>query len=428
MINYSAIVGRGKVTLPSVDSGFGTMNILKDPPKMIMTRRINRVGDTPSITTMIDNSGDRIAESIQVYGRGINPFVAVSYSNQGTNGGQSVNGIASNGGTNQQASLPYRIGSNFRPPIVPAQSLLPLSRQPRVLFSQKATPAFADFTKRMSCPQPAEKTKEVRNQILKPYQPPTRVISLEVPITEPYEVKYVIQNPIHVSAHSGLRTRENNDNRTKENTEYFTHDQLQVSARTGMKSYQKTEQYVQEPTKGTHIPLYPESNTNVSMNITMTPIDQLYDGNITMRSIQDVIHTDFVVNNKGHEKQDYTHVPMTLVRNLPEYTSHTNFNRNIEGERVEGVRKEQLLNRPNAVGITIPTGGGRTAVNSIIQRDKVLNPTILTRGLGRFEGKATMPSLRRQDEVKLDSERASMSKKIMDMQFGRVDHRNPYLN
>ena len=53
------------------------MNILKDPPKSLMTRRRNKVGQTASITEDIDAAGDRAAEAIPVFARGTNPSVSV---------------------------------------------------------------------------------------------------------------------------------------------------------------------------------------------------------------------------------------------------------------------------------------------------------------------------------------------------------------
>ena len=45
-ISYSGLSNYGKATLPSVDTWGTNMNILKDPPKSIQTRRIDRVGQT----------------------------------------------------------------------------------------------------------------------------------------------------------------------------------------------------------------------------------------------------------------------------------------------------------------------------------------------------------------------------------------------
>ena len=87
-ITYDMVLPRRVTTLPSVESWGTNMNILKDPPKSIHTRRIDKVGDTQEITIDIDGAGDRICEMINVYGRGINQMVGVNYGNNGTNGGQ----------------------------------------------------------------------------------------------------------------------------------------------------------------------------------------------------------------------------------------------------------------------------------------------------------------------------------------------------
>ena len=88
------------ITLPSVESWGTNMNIQRDPPKALWTRKIDKVSQTQEITRMIgEGGGDRICEMIKVYPRGINPHVAVSYSNYGTNGGQNrqTNGLAARG-------------------------------------------------------------------------------------------------------------------------------------------------------------------------------------------------------------------------------------------------------------------------------------------------------------------------------------------
>ena len=90
-ISYSGIIGNGsgKVTLPSVDSWGTNMNILRDPPKSIQTRQHNNhILMTSEITQMIQDSGDRMNEAIQVYARGVNPMVDVSYDNYGNNRGR----------------------------------------------------------------------------------------------------------------------------------------------------------------------------------------------------------------------------------------------------------------------------------------------------------------------------------------------------
>ena len=87
-ISYSGLTNYGKATLPSAESWGTNMNILRDPPKSITTRRIDKVGQTSEITSMIDDSENRACEAINVYARGVNPMVSVSYDNTGNNGGQ----------------------------------------------------------------------------------------------------------------------------------------------------------------------------------------------------------------------------------------------------------------------------------------------------------------------------------------------------
>ena len=149
------------MTLPSVEAWGTDMNIVKDPPKAVWSRRIDKVSDTQKVTNMIgEGSGDRICELIKVYPRGINPHVAVSYSNYGTNGGQNrQTTLAGVMGRNKvcpdgrsaligQAKLPYRLHDNgaFRPPLLRQEDLMPLSRLPRTNTSAYTQKAFIDGT------------------------------------------------------------------------------------------------------------------------------------------------------------------------------------------------------------------------------------------------------------------------------------------
>ena len=141
-LSYSAITNHGKATLGSVESWGTNMSILKDPPKSLYTRRINKVGQTSDITATIDEASDRACEAILQYARGVNPMVSVSYNNS-----NSQNGNNTSAG-NSQAFLPYRINREgaFRPPIQTEYNLLPLSRMPRVWTSSFSNPSFPDFS------------------------------------------------------------------------------------------------------------------------------------------------------------------------------------------------------------------------------------------------------------------------------------------
>jgi hypothetical protein len=88
-ISYSGIVNYGKVTLPSVDTWSTNMNIMRDPPKSITTRKIDKVGETMAISEAIDASGDRTSEAITRYAKGVNPMVSVQYN------GSSISSLSS---------------------------------------------------------------------------------------------------------------------------------------------------------------------------------------------------------------------------------------------------------------------------------------------------------------------------------------------
>lgn len=207
------------VTLPSVEMWGTNMNILKDPPKSVWTRQINKVNETSEITRMIgEDNGDRIAEMIKVYPRGINPMVSVSYSNYGTNGGQNRN-VTGAGmfGSNKscrdgrsaylgQAKLPYPAVKDgaFRPPVWRQEDLLPLSRLPRTNTSAWTTPGFVNYAKGTSCSKP-EKLRQVIEEPVRHSVRPTKIITIQKPLVEPFEVRQVIKNPIFTSVVSVKR-------------------------------------------------------------------------------------------------------------------------------------------------------------------------------------------------------------------------------
>lgn len=170
-ISYSGIVGYGKVTLPSVEQWGTNTNILRDPPRSITTRKIDKVGETSYIPNLMSESGDRFCENISYYPKGINPMVSVSYNNSGS----------------QQAFLPYRIMRDgaFRPPIRGQEELLPLSRMPRIWMTVKTQPYAADFSKRVMNCGDAENTREVKNFILKKDCQSCKTFNLQPGANEP---------------------------------------------------------------------------------------------------------------------------------------------------------------------------------------------------------------------------------------------------
>lgn len=179
MITYSGITNYGKASLPSVESWGTNNNILRDPPRSITTRRIDKVSDTSIIEQEQQDSSNRIAESILQFPRGINPMVSVNYGNNGggfRTGGGTVPIFNSQGtqiGTgfmsgNVQAKLPYRVIENgaFRPPIRRQEDLYPLSRLPRNNTYVDPIAYTPDFTKMITCPGTAKDYRNVKNELL----------------------------------------------------------------------------------------------------------------------------------------------------------------------------------------------------------------------------------------------------------------------
>jgi hypothetical protein len=204
------------VTLPSVEQWGTNTNILRDPPKSITTRRIDKVLQNTDITDLVDDSGDRINDGINVYARGVNPMVSISYDNNSNNAGISGNPTSISNRT--QARLPYPVmeGGAFRPPIYTQRDLLPLSRLPRTWFSTMTTPGFSDFSKTIQKPNDYRAIKDMLNI----YDvKPNKTTNIEKPLVENFKMMNTINDKhINLNVDSGVKsnyvssyTRENFD-------------------------------------------------------------------------------------------------------------------------------------------------------------------------------------------------------------------------
>ena len=202
------------ITLPSTDGAFGTLNIMRDPPKSIHTRYVEKVGDTNKITRQVDEASDRICEGILPFPRGSNPMVDVSYQNYGGNAGQLhqfIGSYANNTNTSistnlPQAKLPYRVMRDgaFRPPVRTERELLPLSRLPRLTTSQTTNPATQQFLKKIDC---RPDRKSIREQLLNVCVPGRSSFNIgqSASTYQPYNVKYSINdNNIQGMLHTNI--------------------------------------------------------------------------------------------------------------------------------------------------------------------------------------------------------------------------------
>jgi hypothetical protein len=208
-ISYSGIVGYGKATLPSVEEWNMNTNILRDPPKSVTTRKIDKVGETSVIAQTLGESDDRFCEAINYYARGQNPMVSISYSNNGTNGGARASILDNKG----QTFLPYRVarGGAFRPPIRRQEDLLPLSRQPRIWQTVNTQPHAIEYTKRIKNCGKCEDTKEVKNALLKTSCQSCKTLTTDPDLNAPNRLVGFIQDPLLQDITTQKSCMENNE-------------------------------------------------------------------------------------------------------------------------------------------------------------------------------------------------------------------------
>lgn len=428
-ISYKSIVGHtARATLPSVDTWGTNMNILRDPPKGIFTQRVDKISDTSEITQMIQDSGDRANEAILVYARGVNPMVSVSYDNYGNNGGQRRGNKASAGmvdgsfNSGKQSYLPYRIanGGAFRPPTRDLRELLPLSRLPRVWTSSFTNPGFADFSKKMMCPDGSCTLKENRKEPIKACVRPTMTYKIQSPLVENYDVKNVIKNPIKVKGDTGSRpnVRYNAehgelpvgriiDNPLRQNINV---NPIAPNNKKTKTDHLNTERYIQD-----HLSM--NADTNKSRNIQTNSIDKIMNMD-TGNYIQDTMNLSYEGRQQS-AKSNYDYMynnDITLENKLPVYDVHTNTTRNIH-KRIENEGNNvYVAERPNIQAKTNSTG--RQTFDEVGTRDYALKPTITA---GGYNPNVGVPSVYHHDntEYSMDSQKVDFRKRVYDMQSER---------
>jgi hypothetical protein len=428
-INYSAIVNsKQKVTLPSVEAWGADFQILRDPPKSIMTRRVDKVGEGSGITQMIDDAGDRACEAILEYARGVNPMVSVSYSN--------------NDGT--PTKNPYSINRDgaFRPPVMSARDLMPLSRQPRNWTTAFSMPGFADFSKRLhDCGQMTDKnTREVKSCTIKTSCRPTAVFQLETPISEPFEVKYNIQNPVKASVTSGLKSMDYTTQNVIEPVKGIDYNMMHAYAQSNLNANKYINEsefdsgrYIQHNLNTNAVSnvsnpsvyvnetefdpdRYIQDNLNINAasnpslsHIQVTSIDDIID--MAPIRTQDTLHSKYTTPIQGLQQNNiYDHNDIELYRNLPEHYANTNINQNIHKAAEYDNTLQFQRKMPIAVVKSNPGTRERNLNDEINSRDYKLAPKV---NAGGFDGRGNAPTIERQTNMyNLNSGKSTMSKKI----------------
>lgn len=421
-LSYSGITNYGKVTLPSVSGGLGSLHVVKDPPKSIHTRRKDRVGQTMDHVQMIEDSSSRASESIRQYALGVNPMVSISYSNHGNNGGQGLLNRDSSA-YNRSAYNPYSLGAagfQFRPPVRKPQELLPLSRQPRTNTTFSTNPEMIDWSKRLACPSANDLKKEIIMNTLRISAQPNEKFVIEKPIEEPFEVKYVIQNPTRVSTSAGMRTRDIKDRGDVlvprggiEETTLNAYAQANVSdGRTYLTEFDVfTDKYIQEhqtsnvqTNKGRrmdntaddmdldmNVYIKDKISSNISTNKGIR-INNLAgeheDIDIGMYIKDKVTHIDYVVPSILSKETDHMHAHNNryLQRSLPQTSAYSNITKNVH--KVTTIPKELEL-EPKTPLASAQSNAVYGSYRNESSRDKYLPPRTHR---GGFDNAGFIPS------------------------------------
>lgn len=284
----SALKRNKDLTLPSVEGGFGTMNIKKDKPKGIHTRRIIKVGEDMDIIDKIEGSNDRNNEAIQRYARGVNPMVSVSYSNYGNNGG----GNPLSRSSSPQSSLIVKILDKgaFRPPVNAPRDLLPIksvNTKPSSIITRKTK---SDYSRRVN--RNTNYMREInKNNINILDVKPTKIFIKHTPLPKLNTHKYINDDLLKISASSGKHRPNAN----------------QMTNRTSGREINDKNYIHVDSSKG---------STNRTKRIDMKLNTNSY--------IQDVKTSDVMSNPKINvDKNDYTR-RVELSRNIPSYDVFTN--------------------------------------------------------------------------------------------------------
>ena len=429
-LSYSGLIGHGKVTLPSVSTWGTNMNILRDPPKSITTRKIDKVGQTSSITEMIDESGDRACEAIRVFARGVNPSVSVSYGNYGNNGGQSTNfGLktSSNSLFKGQSKLPYRIliGGAFRPPVRRQEDLFPLSRLPRCNTQAFTQPGFNDFSKKLRTCGTGIQTREVKSHVIKTDIRPTAVYSVQ-PSLKPFEIKYEIKDAINNNVNTGVRARNNKIQFNQNSRDYIIKNPIHANATANLRQNKyinnsnfDTTKYIQRVNHG-------EISTNMcSRRDGTTSIEAAVDLSEISRNVKDnVITTDYTGTKKGTQRTYYNHKDLIMERNLPKYVSRTN---KIDRSKMKVNQHTYSQNLERNKPIATREGFNYSVIKG--QRDHSSRDTYLPPKLklGGFEAKGFITGKVAEHKLPttLNDQKRNISKSVMNAIFDRQSHQFP---
>lgn len=456
MLSYSSIVNSGKVTLPSVDTWGTNMNIIRDPPKSIMTRRRDKVGENNDMLKMIDNS-DRSTDAILRFARGVNPSVSVSYSNSG--------GLLQNSG--KQAFLPYTINKDgdFKPPVQAPQDLLPLSRLPRNTTFAITNPTMPHFGKVLDNSRNQTTSGSVKQQIISAQVKPKKSYFMQKPFQEAFEQSKngIYEKVLNTSANSQVRSTNRTVLNVLEPTKEVNKDIIYAFAESNKQDNKKfvnnnvldPNRFLQDTNAHSVFSNF-KSNSDTHFDVDLDNI-KVKDSNIIeystpLKSNSDVryIHENYELertlpeyqattnlkafpqgnvflndeeielervlpvyntqtNNKGFENTKYIHKDIELYRTLPEYDARTNIKQNTQKTLKHDYQKE--LER-KAYLSNMTTNSNDKGEYNISSRQYNLEDKLQ---LGEFQMKPTIPSLDRMVTINenFETDKSKMGKMVM---------------
>ena len=432
--SYSGLRNYGKTTLPSVEAGLGSLNILRDPPKSLYTKRKDKVNTDGSLTRMVEESSDRSCEVINHFARGVDPMISVSYGNYGNNGGQRVNSGTSSGIVKGQSYLPNRIGgagSVVRPPVLTQFNLLPLSRLPRTTTSVTASKDFPDFQRRLLVQGDSKNMREINSAKLNTNIRPTKTYIVEKPLDRTYDFKNNIQDKILTNGFSGHRTRDITNNVVSKPRNCIFDDNVNIIANTNKNSSlnrvqfadinnKNTENYIQQRNNtnlqsrktrnintknleemnninslGIYIQDTKHSNVNSNKNnnINVTSIEELNNNKINVR---ERYNTDYQTPVSMLKGEDYIHDDIELERNTPLHSASTN---NRIDKYVDNIDYKYLIEKDRSVPLTSAYSNIKSNVSRLDEyesRDVFLKPTI---SAGSYNNLQVKPTTERFGEI-----------------------------
>ena len=412
------------VTLPSV-IGWGTSsNILKDPPKSITTRRIDKVGMTTYLTDMIDECPDRVSEGIRVYSKGVNPSVSVSYSgNQTGLVGHNTSNIIKTG----EAKLPYRImdAGAFRPAIQTQRDLLPLSRLPRVNYDAFSNPGLVNYAKTKFEPNEMRAVKELIHAF---DVKPNKTTTIQKPIEKNYKMDQAVQNTINISATSGIKTKEHYE-REQHNITKSTRDELlDVEANTNISNYRtqnlnETHGQLDSNRYINVTPIHTEANTSRTQHKTQF-LDSVEGQLQDKRYIQNTIQYE---SNSGIKPVNI-HLgnmgTITQSKNLPNYQSISNNSNSTVYKDIRHSNKIELQrNLPTTAAKTHITKIARFDTTDEIDNRKFTNLHVKP-NIGEFKNDGIKPRFERETadiSYSGNNEKSKRNKYVLEQSINRYN-------